>query len=186
MQSGQRRWIAVSLAVAAALGQAAFPGVATAAPAWSLDGGKLTPTIRFQVGDLDPKGNACRDFAAYANDRWHAANPIPGDQVGWGAGAIARQRSLEIRRQIAEHVATLAAPTAEQKLVADFWRTGMDEARIDAQGGAPLRERLAQIDALTDGAAVADYVREAAARGERTVFEFGPEADFKDSRMVIG
>jgi len=186
MQSGQCCWIAATLAVAAALGQSVFAGAATAAPAWSLDEGKLTPAIRFQAGDLDPKGSACRDFAAYANDRWHAANPIPGDQVAWGAGGIARQRSLEIRRQIAEHVASLPAPTAEQKLVADFWHTGMDEARINAQGIAPLKDRLAQIDSLADGAAVADYVREAAARGEGTVFAFGPEADFSNSKMVIG
>src|SRR4029453_1459230 len=73
-----------------------------------------------------------------------------------------------------------------EKIIGDFWATGMDEAKINSQGIAPLQSRLAEIDALSDAASIAAYLRTAAARGEGLVFGFGPEADFKDSKMKIG
>jgi putative endopeptidase len=39
---------------------------------------KADRTDRFHVTDLDPARNACNDFAGYANDKWLAANAIPG------------------------------------------------------------------------------------------------------------
>ena len=58
---------------------------APAAPAWSLDESRLPAPIRFSAADLDPTRNACTDLAEFANDKWLAANPIPGDQTSWGA-----------------------------------------------------------------------------------------------------
>ena len=80
----------------------------------------------------------------------------------------------------------MTTPTGIEKIVADFWVSGMDEARINAQGLAPLKDRLAAIDALKDGAAVADHLRKVAATGENPLFGFSPEADFKDSSMNLG
>ena len=70
---------------------------------------------------------------------------------------------------------------ASAKIVADFWATGMDEKKLNAEGMAPLQDRLAEIDPLTDGASVAEHLRKVAARGENPLFGFGPDADFNDS-----
>src|SRR5690606_4659195 len=43
--------------------------------------------------------------------------------------------------------------------------------------------RLAEIEALTDGASVAAYLRTVAARGENPLFSFEPEADFNNSTI---
>src|SRR5690606_27141437 len=72
-------------------------------------------------------------------------------------------------------------PDGIEKIVADFWATGMDEAKLNAEGAAPLASRLAEIEALTDAASVAAHIRTVAARGENPLFGFGPEADFNDS-----
>ncbi len=61
----------------------------------------------------------------------------------------------------------------------------MDEARLNEQGVAPLAPTLAAIDALADGPAVAEYLRQAMARGEMPLFVFGSDVDFKDSNMNI-
>ena len=54
-------------------------------PAWTLDESLLTPPVRFTAADLDPAIDPCKDFAAYANGKWIAANAIPGDKTSWGA-----------------------------------------------------------------------------------------------------
>jgi putative endopeptidase len=155
------------------------------APAWSLDESALVRPIRFSSADLDAGKSACNDFAGYANAKWLAANPIPGDEISWGPWDVLEQRSLGIQRQLAERAAGLPTPSGIEKIVADIWLSGMDEARINAQGVAPLNDRLAAIDALTNGPSVAEYLRKVAATGENPLFEFSPYADFKNSAMNI-
>jgi putative endopeptidase len=155
-------------------------------PGFRLDEAQLLQPIRFSPADIDPAISACVDLGARTNNKWLAANPIPGDQTRWGAFHLLRERSLQVQKQLAEQVAVKSAPTGIEKIVADFWATGMDETKLNADGIQPLASRLAEIDALTDGASVATYLRTVAARGENPVFEFGPEADFNNSSMNMG
>ena len=153
---------------------------------WKLDETQLLQPVRFSGTDLDPTKNACTDFAGYVNDKWLAANPIPPDQTAWGASDVLRQRALDVQHQIVEHTATLKNPTHVQKIVADLWTTGMDEARVNAQGLKPLEARLEAIGALKDAPAIADYLRKATAKGENPLFAFGALPDFKDSNINYG
>jgi putative endopeptidase len=159
---------------------------ATGAKALTLDESKLPPVNRFAIGDLDTSKNACTDFAGYVNGKWLAANEIPGDRTSWGAFAMLDQRSEAVQHQLAEQAAADSNATGVEKIVGDFYATGMDEAKVNAQGIAPLQSRLDAIAALADGPAVAAYLRDSAAKGENFLFGFGPEADFKDSTMNIG
>jgi putative endopeptidase len=187
--------IAVALVSALALSgcpggeQTAKADVAAPAPgpkALTLDESKLPPVNRFAISDLDTSKNACTDFGDYVNGKWLAANEIPGDRTSWGAFAMLDQRSEAVQHQLAEQAAADTAATGVEKIVGDFYATGMDEAKVDAQGITPLKSRLDAIDALADGPAVAGYLRDSAAKGENFLFGFGPEADFKDSTMNIG
>jgi len=155
----------------------------TAGPAWTLDESQLIQPIRFHPDDVDPAISACTDFGAHTNDKWLAANPIPDDQSRWGAFMVLRDRSLQVQKQLAEQIAAEANPQGIHKTIADLWTTGMDEAALDAQGITPLAARLAEVDALADGAAVAAWLRAQAAVGNLLLFDFGPEADFNDSSM---
>ena len=155
------------------------------AGALTLDESKLPSVIRFAPSDLDATKNACTDFGGYVNDKWLAANPIPGDRSSWGAFDALAERSLGVQHQLAEQAAAAPSPTGIEKIVGDFWSTGMDEAKVNAQGIAPMKDELAQIDAITDGPSIAQYLRTSAAKGENTLFDFGPNADFKNSSMNI-
>jgi putative endopeptidase len=158
---------------------------AEAAPAFKLDEAQLIQPIRFGAGDLDASKNACTDLAAYANDKWLAVNPIPADQVRWGAFNVLRERSLQVQKQLAEQIAAKPAPAGIEKIIADIWATGIDEKKRNADGIAPLNSRLEEIAALKDGAGIADYLRKVSARGENPLFGFGSLADFKDSAMQM-
>ncbi len=189
------RVLVLSLAVAASLAACkqgddtgAAKGPAAAAPAAQtlrLDASKLPPFNQFKATDLDTGKNACTDFGGFVNGKWQAANAIPGDRTSWGAFEMLGEHSLAVQHQLVEQAAAMKDAKGVEKIVGDFWATGMDEAKINAQGIAPLKSRLDAIDALTDGAAVAEYLRGSFAKGEGTLFAFGPNPDFKDSSINI-
>ncbi len=185
--------LVLTLAVAAALtacnkadeGQATADAAKPAEPTLTLDESKLLPYIQFKVGDLDTSKSACGDFGGYVNDKWLAANPIPGDRASWGAFEVLDERSTQVQRQLAEEVAGMADTTGVNKLVGDFWATGMDDAKLNAQGIEPLKAELAKIDALTDTASIADFLRQSASDGGGFLIGVGAMPDFKDSSINI-
>ena len=187
--------VALALAVSAVLagcsktetpateGSASTPAASTAATTYSLDEAKLPAYNAFHAGDLDNTLDACTAFGDYVNSKWLAANEIPSDRTSWGAFTILDERSVAAQHQLAEQVAKVENPTHIEKIVGDIWATGMDEAKINAQGIEPLKADLAAIDALADKDAIAAYLRSSAAKGENVLFGFSAEADFKNSAM---
>jgi putative endopeptidase len=178
--------VSAALAVALAGCQRSAEEAKVASPApWTLDESKLQQPIRFAASDLDPSQTACKDLSAYANGKWLAANEIPADESGWGAFHVLRNRSLGVRQQLAERIAAEPNATGIDKIIGDFWATGMDDKKLNELGFAPLKDRLAAIDALTNGPSVAEHLRSIAAIGENPLFAFEPQADFKDSTMNV-
>lgn len=187
--------LVLSLAVAAAVAacakkEEAAPAADAAKPAqpatYTLDESKLPGVNRFAASDLDTTKNACEDFDGYVNSKWLAANAIPGDRTSWGAFEMLDERSTAVQRQLAEQAAADTGATGVEKIVGDFWATGMDAAKINQQGLAPLQGQLDAIAALDSQEKIADYLRTSAAKGQNLLFGFGPEADFKDSKNNIG
>lgn len=157
----------------------------TEAKALTLDESKLPPVNRFELANLDTSKNACTDFNGYVNSKWLAANPIPGDRSSWGAFEMLDERSSGVQHQLAEQAAADTKATGVEKIVGDIYATGMDEAKINAQGIEPLKADLAEIDALTDTASIAEYLRKTAATGEGFLFDFDSGADFDAPEMNI-
>ena len=187
--------VLLTLAVSAALvgcgktetpakeGAASTPAAAPEAHTYTLDQAKLPAYNAFQASDLDTSLDACTAFGDYVNSKWLAANEIPADRTSWGAFTILDERSVAAQHQLAEQVAQVKNPNHIEKVVGDLWATGMDEAKINAQGIEPLKADLAAIDALADKAAIAAYLRDSAAKGDNVLFGFGAEADFKNSAV---
>jgi putative endopeptidase len=143
--------------------------------------------IRFDKAQLDGDVAVCTDLNKFVNQKWLAANPIPGDRVTWGSFEVLGERSLQVQAELAAKAAEEkgAAVGTPARIVGDFWATAMDEAKANELGITPIRKNLDEIAALKDGAAVADYIRSSYARGIGFVFGFGPAADFKDSTVNI-
>ncbi|MGY0556466.1 MULTISPECIES: M13 family metallopeptidase [unclassified Lysobacter] len=185
--------LAIATAVAACSNQdAATADDASAKPAAAADANSLTidesalpPVNRFQISDLDKSKDACTDFGGYINGTWLAANDIPGDRTSWGAFEMLDERSTAVQHQLAKQAAANDDATGVQNIVGDFWATGMDAEQINAQGIAPIQDRIDAIAALDSQQAVTDYLRSSAAEGENFLFSFGAEADFKNSDMNI-
>ncbi len=185
----QPRTLLLSAAVAAVVSGLSLmnvePAMAARDSGLMLDQSKLPPFNQFNATDLDAARNACTDFNSFVNGRWLATNAIPGDRTSWGAFEMLGERSLAVQQQLAEQAAAIKGASGVEKIVGDFWATGMDEAKIEAAGIAPLKSRLDAIDALKNGSGVAEYLRQSFAKGEQAVFGFGPSPDFKNSSMNI-
>ena len=190
----------LALAIAVATALTACPqqqeGASTAAAArsdapaqtqtgYKIDESKLPPMNSFKAADIDANGNACTNFGDYINKNWLAANPIPGDRTSWGAFEMLDERSTAVQHQLAEQAAAMKNASGIDKIIGDMYATGMDQAKVEAQGIKPIEANLAEIDKLTDTATIAEYLRQAYAKGEGMLFGFGPEADFKNSKMNI-
>src|SRR5712692_8816886 len=94
----------------------------------------------------------CQDFYLYANGHWLAWNPVPADRTSWGAGSELYEKNLAVLHQILEDAArnTPAAKGSATRKVSDFYRVGMDEAKIEADGAKPLEKEFASIAAIKD------------------------------------
>jgi len=89
------------------------------------------------------------DFFQYANGTWASTTPIPDDRVRWGTFDILREKADNDQRVIIEEVAAAGgAPGSNQKKIADYYNTYLDQAAIDARGLAAVQDEINQIAAI--------------------------------------
>ena len=184
------KFLLLSLAITTALSACQKPaapadtGTAQAdAPAAQTE---LPPLAAFNVADLDTSKNACTNLADFVNSKWLAANPVPGDKTSWGSFEMLDERSEAASKGIAEAASANKNASGIEKLIGDLYATGMDEAKIEAAGIAPIQPQLDRINALKAPADIAQYLRDEFAAGRGEVFSFGAESDFKNSSQKIG
>jgi len=86
---------------------------------------------------------------------------------------------------VQQAAASQAKAGSVEAKIGDIWKTGSDEAKIEAAGIAPLQPQLDRIAALNDTTAITQYLRETQAQGQGVLFSLFANADYKDSANVI-
>ena len=89
------------------------------------------------------------DFFHYANGGWLKRTEIPPDRSSYGVWSILFDRAQQRTRELMEHASGQ---------VGDYYATYMDEQAIEKKGLEPLRQPLAEIDALADKRALAAWI----------------------------
>src|SRR4051794_9978502 len=106
----------------------------------------------FDLANLDRAANACTDFNQFANGGWMSHNEIPAAYGRWGRFEMLAEQNNDVLHDIMESLSKrkdLKAGSNERK-VADFYQSCMDETAIEAEGVKPLQPELDRIAAVKD------------------------------------
>ncbi|HTB81403.1 MAG TPA: M13 family metallopeptidase [Opitutaceae bacterium] len=136
--------------------------------------------------NFDPAAKPQDDFYQFANGGWLKANPVPPEYSRWGMFEQLEEHNETALRSLLEHAAAQAATGSPiERMVGDFYASGMDEAAIKAAGIAPLKPELDRLAAIKTAADVQAALSHLHTLGIGAGFTFGSEPDPKDSTMVI-
>ena len=136
---------------------------------------------------IDTSASPCTDFYQYANGKWLASHPIPADRGSIGGFSELYDRNQAVLHQIVDQaVAGPPAPKGSVKRkIADFYRSGMDTARIERDGASPLALEFARIAAVSDTPSLEAEIAHLHKIGVGAVWNFGVGADEKSSLHTI-
>lgn len=96
------------------------------------------------------------DFFQYVNRQWLEKTEIPADRAEYGSFAEVGERSESQLKAIVDSLAKDTSPSDPGvRKVADFYRSYMDTARIEALGVKPIQALLDQVDGIEDKKALA-------------------------------
>lgn len=128
--------------------------------------------------------NACSDFYASANADWLRANPLS------GAPSVSSLETLanNARRQQLELLnSAMTAPQGNvQKLLGDFWASGLDEAAVERDGSQPIAPLLGRINAIKRAKEIPASIAALHQVGIPVAFNFGADIDLQDLERHIG
>lgn len=104
----------------------------------------------FNTRDIDRKVRPQDDFYQYANGGWLKKNPVPPHESWWGSFLILRyDTEKKLRVLVTKLKATKHLQSGSpERMVRDFYRSGLDMERRNALGLTPLHpllDRIAQI-----------------------------------------
>src|SRR5450631_1285699 len=143
------------------LGCIAFAAVAQTPQSSSSGTTQSPPQLdHFDAKNANSALDPCTDFYQYACSRWIANNPVPPDEIFWGAfGKLQLWNLAFVHQTVLEVAAKPAAQRtlAEQK-VGDYWSACTDEKQRDATSLDTLRRQLQQIDAMKSKSQIAEVL----------------------------
>ena len=141
-------------------------------------------TVRFgtwgvDIGTRDTSVKPGDDFQRYAAGKWMDANEIPADKSQNGVGSELADRNQEQLRAI-----VMGAPADSQ--LGAFYKSYMDEARLEQLDAAPLKADLAIVDAIKSKAEFTRFMAKSNGDLGQTLFGVGVLPDFSHPDTNIG
>ena len=126
------------------------------------------------------------DFYRHANGTWLKNNPVPAEFDRWGGFTQLQEDNQKNLRTICERVAAkTSGATAVEKMVGDFFASGMDEAAINAAGVKPLQPELDRLKTIKTPADVLGAIARLQSFGLGVGFRFGSTPDLKQSEREM-
>ena len=135
---------------------------------------------------MDKTYNPAADFDNYANGGWKKRFPIPDEKSRFGSfDLLADTGEVQVQKLVTEIATNKQEAGSIALKIADFYNTGMDTAKIEANGLAPVQPLFDQINAIQNKEDVMKVVADLHTKGIRPMYSLFSDADQKNSVMVI-
>ncbi len=141
----------------------------------------------FKTSYMDTTVTPGNDFYTYAVGNWVKENPIPDEYSIWTSFTVLAENNYIVLHKILNKAAedkNAEEGSIEQK-VGDFYYTGMDSAKINKDGFAPLKPELEKIDNIKSKKDFYNQLVFLHRQIANPLFSFGSGPDAKNSEMVI-
>ncbi|MDR1075876.1 MAG: M13 family metallopeptidase [Xanthomonadaceae bacterium] len=127
----------------------------------------------------------CSDFYTYANDNWLKTHPLTDATPSISTLGQLGERALLQQRDLLNDAMTAPSNDA-QKLLGDFWASGLDEAAVEADGANPIAPLLARINAIRRSRDIPASIAALHQVGIPVAFNFSPDIDLRALDRHIG
>lgn len=137
------------------------------------------------ANNVDTTIDPTNDFFDFANGGWIKSNPIPEEQSSWGIGNLVIEENMKRLREISEKAASVNDKKgSNNQMIGDFWKMGMDSAKIEKDGLAPLQPMLNNINNIKDINELLTVVATLKKIGSSTMFSDYVGQDAKSSDVM--
>lgn len=127
---------------------------------------------------------ACTDFYATSNADWLAANPVPATGATSALAQLVGNANTQQKALL--DAAALQPGNQVQKLLGDFWASGLDENAVEVDGSAPIAPLLARINAIGRNRDLPATIAALHQVGIPVAFNFGADVDLKALDRHLG
>lgn len=138
----------------------------------------------FDTDGADLKTKPGDDFFRYANGAWLDRVQIPGDKPGYSLRLamtdLTEQRLHDLMEESAKKVEP--KPTTIEGKVGAFYKSFMDEAKIEKDAASSLKDKLSELQAAKTREALAAMMGRQNADFHGGIFGIGIDVDIKDPK----
>jgi putative endopeptidase len=98
--------------------------------------------------NVDPKTRPQDDLWGYVNNIWAKKNPMPASYAMWRSFDILQSENSERLRVILQTLRKRPGRDPIRKKLADYYRSGMDERKLQREGYEPLLAIMRKLDTM--------------------------------------
>lgn len=147
---------------------------------------KKASTPALDPANMDLSVKPGDDFFRFVNGGWMKNNPLKAEYSRYGIFDRLANDNLEQLRTLVEDVRTMEQTEGSiPQKISTMYALGMDSVKLNAQGAEPIREQLAQIDAIKDNAGLTQMTATLHKEGSFPYFVTFVDADEMNSVMNV-